>query len=76
MSIKGITGKELSGRNDILDEYKKRLIILGKKVEVFCAGESFTAIAEGIDDKGCLIIKKDDGTTAVLSSGEVSVRSV
>ena len=55
----------------ILYRYKERLDTLGKKVDVQLAGESFPATAVDLDENGGLVIKKDDGTIKVLSSGEV-----
>ena len=59
----------------IIDRYRRRLDTAGKRVQVFCAGESYPALALDIDDRGALKVKKDDGTIEVLSSGEVSLSS-
>ena len=55
----------------ILAEYKKRLMMLGKKVVVTGMRESFEATAIDIDDTGRLIIKNDNGEIQTLTSGEI-----
>lgn len=56
-----------------LEETRRRSVVIGKEITVLRGNETFTARAVGIDDTGGLIIEKD-GNTAVLTSGEVSVR--
>ncbi len=56
-----------------LDEYRRRSIIIGREIEYFINGEKNTATAIGIDDKGGLIIEKNNRKT-VLNSGEISIR--
>ena len=55
----------------ILAEYKKRLMMLGKKVVVTGMRESFEATAIDIDDTGRLIIKNENGVIQMLASGEI-----
>lgn len=57
-----------------LDEYRTKSLVLGKKIDYFINGQKNTATAIGVDGCGGLIVKKDDGTSAVLNSGEISVR--
>lgn len=57
-------------------EYASACITLGKRIQVI-AGETRTeAFAEGIDENGGLIVRYDTGETAVVSTGEVSVRGM
>jgi len=65
--------KELTAQ-EVLRQYRDRLFMLGKKVSVSAANESYEATALDIDDKGQLIVKKEDGKTVTLFSGEVSVK--
>jgi biotin-(acetyl-CoA carboxylase) ligase len=58
----------------MLSEYRKRLMMLGKKIVAYGSGEPFEAIAVGIDEVGRLIVKKDSGETLSLASGEIRVR--
>jgi len=60
-----------SCKEKILGEYKKRLMILGKRVVISGFEETYEAIAVDIDDMGRLIVKKGDGEISALSSGEI-----
>ncbi|MCL2199245.1 MAG: biotin--[acetyl-CoA-carboxylase] ligase [Defluviitaleaceae bacterium] len=61
---------------ELLQNYRSRLMLLGKKITVAAAGHSYEATAIDIDDTGRLIVKTNDGKTQALSSGEVSVRLI
>lgn len=58
----------------ILQEYRKRSLVLGQEVKVIQANQTFTAQAISITDNGHLIVQTDDGKTHELSYGEVSIR--
>ena len=57
---------------DFMDEYRKKSIVIGKEIVVVNTGEIADAL--DIDDVGGLVIKKRDGKTKTLSSGEISIR--
>ena len=57
----------------MLIRYKKRLMMLGKKVVINGLSGHFDATIIDIDDIGRLIVKKDDGEILSLNSGEVSL---
>ncbi|MCL1863241.1 MAG: biotin--[acetyl-CoA-carboxylase] ligase [Defluviitaleaceae bacterium] len=59
---------------ELLQNYRNRLMLLGKKITVSAAGKTYNATALDIDDVGRLIIRDDYGSTRELSSGEVSVK--
>ncbi|MBE6754625.1 MAG: biotin--[acetyl-CoA-carboxylase] ligase [Ruminococcaceae bacterium] len=61
-------------RSTYLDEYRRRSIVIGRRVRCMHNNESFCAEAVDIDERGGLIIRRDNGTTETLSSGEVSLR--
>jgi len=61
------------GSKPILAEYKKRLMMIGKRVVITGLNETFEATAIDIDDIGRLIVKKDNGEIISLSAGEVSL---
>lgn len=65
--------RELEDKS-FLKKYKKKSFVLGKKITVHSALESFEATAIDIDDDCHLIVKLDDGSTRTLSSGEISIR--
>ncbi len=60
---------------DFLKENKARSTVIGKKIKVVRGNESYDAFAKDIDNCGGLIIIRD-GKEEVLSSGEVSVRTL
>lgn len=57
-----------------LDESRRRSLILGRTVTVERGSERFCGTADAIDGEGHLHVITPDGRTAVLSSGEVSIR--
>lgn len=57
-----------------LGRYRERSLVLGKEVCCFRGEEQIQGLAEGIDEKGGLILRTDDGTTRILRSGEVTLR--
>jgi len=59
---------------NLLEKYKQRLMMLGKKILVTGSGQPYEAIALDIDDTGSLIVRKNTGEVVSLSSGEVSIR--
>lgn len=60
---------------DFLDEYRRRSWVLGKDIRVFCGDESFLAKALAIDDRGGLVIERNN-KQETLYFGEVSIRTV
>lgn len=65
--------KNLQNR-EFMAEYKRRSIIIGKKINVIQNGKSTPATALSIDDDARLFVRYDSGKTALISTGEVSVR--
>lgn len=57
-----------------LEDYRKRSMLTGHQVDVLRDGTACPAFVQGIDDRFALIVTYLDGTTAHLSSGDVSVR--
>jgi len=60
-----------AGKQGILDEYCRHLFVLNRQVEVAGHGPAYTATVLGIDESGCLIVKRQDGQTVHLSAGEI-----
>ena len=67
--------QNLEGRL-FLDEYRARSIILGQDIYVLSGDKKRAARAVAIDDKCGLAVRYENGETATLGSGEVSVRRV
>jgi BirA family biotin operon repressor/biotin-[acetyl-CoA-carboxylase] ligase len=59
----------------VLSKYKSRLMMLGERVFISEAEQSYEATAIDIDDIGRLVVKKDDGQILALTAGEISVRT-
>ncbi|MDO5125000.1 MAG: biotin--[acetyl-CoA-carboxylase] ligase [Ruminococcus sp.] len=60
--------------DEILDEYRKRSMLIGKRIFAVSGERRTPCTAIDIDEKARLIVRFDDGTQNVLSSGEVSIR--
>lgn len=58
----------------VMDEYRRRNLVLGRQITVLRGGETYPATAEGITDGGHLLVRTADGTLRELNSGEVSIR--
>lgn len=57
-----------------LDEYRKRSIVIGKKVMVHTVQSTYEATVTNINNNAELVVKLSDGTEKNLDSGEVSIR--
>lgn len=60
---------------EVMEDYNRLLINCGKKVEVLDPAGAFCGTAQGINEKGELLVDTEQGLLTV-SSGEVSVRGV
>lgn len=61
---------------ELLDEYNGLLANKDNGVRVLAPEGEYTGVALGIDREGALLVKRDDGTTERVISGEVSVRGI
>jgi len=57
-----------------LDEYRAHSMVLGKRITYYDGDKACSATAIGIDGSGGLVIQNEDGSSKVLSSGEISIR--
>ena len=60
-------------KREFLEEYRKRSIIIGRGIYVSSGNETKPAYAIAIDDECRLIVRYENGETATLNSGEVSI---
>lgn len=62
-----------AGRSPV-DDWRKRLITLGQHVHIDTGGGIEDGMAEGVDDRGALLLRRRDGTLATLLAGEVTLQ--
>ena len=67
-----LTEPETSRR--LLDEYRRRCHLIGRKVLAVRGGGSEEVTVLGIDDDYRLLVRRENGDTQALSSGEIRVR--
>lgn len=60
----------------LVDDYNKMLVNAGNQVRIHDQKEEFTGVAIGIDSRGELLVRKEDGSQTAVSAGEVSVRGL
>lgn len=56
--------------------YNDLLVNAGARVQVLEPKGAYTAVSSGINEKGELLVQKDDGTCEAVFAGEVSVRGI
>lgn len=61
------------GRNSLLREWRTLCSSLGREVIVTIDREIFAGIAEGIDDRGMLLLRISEGTIKTIHSGDVTM---
>ncbi len=61
--------------SELIDEYKNRSLVIGKKIDFVKDGKTYTGTATDIDSEGKLIVVLENGDTLSLKSGEISLRS-
>ena len=59
---------------NIIDEYKSRMNMLGKNIKVISANQEYDALALDINEKGKLIVELPDKSTRILSSEDISIK--
>lgn len=66
----------LTQKNEWMQEYASACLTLGKQVQILRGRTRTAALAEGIDENGCLRVRYENGETALICAGEVSVRGM
>ena len=66
----------LAARSDesVYEAWKARLETLGRRVEVRLGDRMEEGIAEDVDAEGNLLLRRTDGSTVVLTAGDVTLR--
>lgn len=60
----------------IMEEYVEKMLNKDREVRVLDPHGEFMAVARGINEKGELLVEKEDGTVEAIYAGEVSVRGI
>lgn len=60
--------------DDIMDEYRSRSMLIGKRIFAVSGEKKEPCVALGIDEKARLVVRFDDGSEKALSTGEVSIK--
>lgn len=61
-------------KKDILEKYKNRLFLLGRKISVIKNDEKIPAVALDIDENFRLLVRYENGKKEYISSGEISIK--
>lgn len=61
---------------DILEKYREKSFVLGKKVSFTQANKFYEGTATQITENGELVVQLPDQTEKILSSGEISLQSI
>lgn len=62
-----------TSEKEIFEKYRKRLLMIGKKITVIQGNSTYNATAVDIDPVGHLIVKKENGEVVALHSGEIRI---
>lgn len=60
---------------ELIEDYKSRMLVLGRRVGYVKNGVRYSGIAEDITPECALVVRHDDNSVATLSSGEISLGS-
>lgn len=60
--------------SEIIEEWKRHSVTIGKEVKVISRNIEYVGIAEGVTEDGRLVVKCNDGVRKEILSGEVSIR--
>ena len=66
----------LVGTPELAEEYRAHSFLIGERVNVIKPTITYEATVKNITDKCELLLELTDGTTEILSTGEVSVRKI
>ena len=60
--------------NSYFENYKKRLLWIGEKINIISPKGTTPALLKGIDENCRLIVEYNDNSEGIISSGEISIR--
>lgn len=62
-----------TGQRTLLQAYKRRSLVLGKKIRYTLNQEVYSGTAMDINEKGNLVVRGEDGNVSILQSGEIAL---
>lgn len=62
--------------SDLREEYEGRLAGYGCQVRVLAPGNEYIGVSRGINERGELLVEREDGTLEAVYAGEVSIRGI
>lgn len=65
-----------SQKAEIMEQFRVRCVTVGQEISILRGDEVGHAKAMGVDDDGGLLVQYADGSTACITSGEVSIRGM
>ena len=75
-SLDALRAEFPQNRERYLEQYRRDCVTLGKEVRILRGTESWTGVAEEIDEDFQLVVRRSDGRRETVNAGEVSVRSM
>lgn len=75
-SLLAMSDDLLSHREELLEQYRKDCVTLGKEISVVTPTLVRHGIAHDIDPDGALVVEFPDGKRETVNSGEVSIRGM
>ena len=75
-SLAAMSDRLLSHRQEILDQYRKDCVTIGKEISVVTPTSVRHGVAVDVDAEGALVVDFPDGKREAVNSGEVSIRGM
>ncbi|MFH1169718.1 MAG: biotin--[acetyl-CoA-carboxylase] ligase [Chloroflexota bacterium] len=66
--------QSLPGGGAVYEQWRQRLVTLGRRVRVVSGSEVLEGIAESVAAEGSLLLRRADGSTTMIVAGDVTLR--
>jgi len=76
LSLEQMSASLFIQKTALMDNYRERCITIGQKISVLRGDEVRHGTALDIDENGGLLVRFDDGSRQIVTSGEVSIRGM
>jgi BirA family biotin operon repressor/biotin-[acetyl-CoA-carboxylase] ligase len=64
----------LPDSESIMQEWREKMVTLGKRVRVYVNDRVLEGVAETVDSSGSLLLRHNDGSSSVIVAGDVTLR--